>query len=370
VNYVRASRGFALAGALIVFAGMVAACQQSESRSDPVPDSASSLQAQLDGLKPGDSLQLKSEVYTHGDVLKIRVPGVHVDGNGATLQATSDATSAVQVLADGVELSNIRLTAPRNGPRMAGLDQHKLLIKGNNVTVSHLTIDGSAAAGIFVDGAQNFGIHDVSIDGTRADGIHMTNGAGNGVVDHVRTNQTGDDAVAVVSYGADTSRCHDISVNDVSVGSTRWGRGMTVVGGTNVTMRDFKIANTSAAGIYVATEGHPYFTQSVDHVSISNGSITNADQNPTIVQGAVLVVADAANTSINDVSIANIAIVGTAPTAEKNVAVTASAGSVSGVTLSGIALDSANLPPFFSNVPTSSYAISNWTTGGQPTTVS
>jgi hypothetical protein len=370
VNHVRGARTIALAGALTIVMAVVVSCQQSQSRSDPVPDGASSLQAQLDGLKPGDSLQLKSEVYTHGDVLKIRVPGVHIDGNGATLQATSDATSAVQVLADGVQLSNIRLTAPRGGPRMAGLDQHKLVITGNNVTVSHLTIDGSAAAGVFVNGAQNFGIHDVSIDGTRADGIHMTNGAGNGVVDHVTTNQTGDDAVAVVSYSADKSRCHDITVDDVTVGSTRWGRGMTVVGGTNVTMRNFKIANTSAAGIYVATEGDPYFTQSVDRVSISNGSITNANQNPTVVQGAVLVVADAAGTAINDVSISNVAIVGTAPTAEKNVAVTASGGSVSGVTLNGIALDNTNLPPFFSNVPASSYVISNWTTGGRPTTVS
>lgn len=363
------TRTIALGAALSIAAAIVVSCQQSESRGDPMPDNASSLQSQLDGLKPGDSLQLKSQVYTHGDVLKIRVPGVHIDGNGATLQATSDATSGVQVLADGVELSNLRLTAPRNGPRMAGLDQHKLLIAANNVTVSHLAIDGSAASGIFVNGAQNFGIHDVNVEGTRADGIHITNGSANGVVDHVKTNQTGDDAVAVVSYGADKSRCHDITVSDVSVASTRWGRGMTVVGGTNVTMRDFKIANTSAAGIYVATEGDPYFTQSVDHVSISNGSITNANQNPTVVQGAVLVVADAPGTAINDVSISNIAIVGTAPTAERNVAVTASGGSVGGVTLSGIALDNANLPPFFSNVPESSYVVSNWTTGGNPTTV-
>jgi hypothetical protein len=309
-------------------------------------------------------------VFLHGGVLKVRVPGVHIDGNGATLQATSDATSAVQILADGVELTNIRLTAPSEGPRMLGTDQHKLVIAGNGVTVSNVTIVGSAAAGIFVNGAQNFGIHHVSIDGTRADGIHMTNGSGNGVVDDVQTDRTGDDAVAVVSYKSDGSRCHDIVVTNVTVGSTRWGRGMTVVGGTNVTMRNFKIANTSAAGIYVATEGNPYYTQSVDHVSISDGSITTANQNPTVVHGAILVAAENAGTAITDVSISNIAVAGTTPTAGRDVAVIADGGSVSGVAIQGIALDDTKLTPFDSNVPSGSYTLSNWTAGGSPITVS
>jgi hypothetical protein len=367
---VRTARIIALSGALSIVMALVVACQQSESRSDPLADSTSTLQAQFDALKPGGSLKLDPEVLLHSGVLKIRVPGVHIDGNGATLQATSDATSAVEVLADGVELTNIRLTAPRDGPRMMAVEQHKLVIAGNNATVSHVTIVGSAGAGIFVNGAQNFGIHHVTIDGTRADGLHMTNGAGNGVVDDVRTDQTGDDAVAVVSYKADGSRCHDIAVTNVTVGSTRWGRGITVVGGTNVTMRDFKIANTSAAAVYVATEGDPYYTQSVDHVSISDGSITNANQNPTVVHGAILVAAENAGTAIHDVSISNVSIAATTPTAERNVAVIADGASVSGVTFQGIAVDNTNLPPFFSNVPSASYVVSNWTVGGAPITVS
>ncbi len=366
----RTARIMAWVGALGIVMALVVACQQSESRSDPMADSTSTLQARFDALAPGASLKLEPQVFMHSGVLKIRVPGVQIDGNGATLQATSDATSAVQILADGVQLTNIRLTAPRDGPRMLGTDQHKLVIAGNNATVSNLTIVGSAAAGIFVNGAQNFNIHHVSIDGTRADGIHMTNGAGNGVVDDVQTDRTGDDGVAVVSYNADGTRCHDIVVTNVSVGSTRWGRGMTVVGGTNVTMRDFTIANTSAAGVYVATEGAPYYTQSVDHVSISDGSVTNANQNPTVVHGAILVAAENAGTTINDVSISNVSVTGTAPTAERDVAVIANGASVSGVTLEGIALDNTKLTPFDSNVPASSYTVSNWTANGAPITVS
>lgn len=366
----RTARIIAFGGALSIIMALVVACQQSESRSDPVSDSTSTLQARFDALKPGDSLKLEPEVFLHSGVLKIRVPGVHIDGNGATLQATSDATSSVQVLADGVELVNLRLTAPTSGPRMTGLDQHKLVIGGNNVTVSQVTIVGSAAAGIFVNGAQHFAIRHVSIDGTRADGLHMTNGAGSGVVDDVQTDRTGDDAVAVVSYKADPSRCHDIAVTNVTVGSTRWGRGITVVGGTNVTMRGFKIANTNAAGVYVATEGNPYYTQSVDHVSISDGSVTNANQNPDVVHGAVLVAADNAGTAINDVTISNVSIAGTSPTAGRDVAVIADGGSVSGVVLTGIALDNTKLTPFDSNVPANSYAVSNWTAGGAPITVS
>jgi Right handed beta helix region len=368
---VRTAKRIALGAALSIAVACVVSCQQSESHGDPLSDSTTTLQAQFDALKPGATLQLQSQVFRHGGVLKIRVPGVHIDGNGATLQATSDATSAVQVLADGVELTNIRLTAPSDGPRMTGPDQHKLVISGNDATVSHVTIVGSAAAGIFVNGAQNFTIQHVNIDGTRADGLHMTNGAGHGVVDDVHTDRTGDDGVAVVSYKADGARCHDIVVTNVAVGSTRWGRGMTVVGGTNVTMRNFRIANTSAAGLYVATEGDPYYTQSVDHVTMSDGSVTNANQNPGVVHGAILVAAENAGTAINDVSISNVAVAGTTPSAGRNVAVIAdNGGSVSGITLRRIALDDDKLAVFDSNVPASSYSVADWTAGGAPITVS
>jgi hypothetical protein len=79
-------------------------------------DSTAELRAKLDALKPGDTLTLTGR-YSHSGVLVIRVPNVTIDGNGATLNATSDPTSSVQIKADGVTVKNLNLTAPSDGPR-------------------------------------------------------------------------------------------------------------------------------------------------------------------------------------------------------------------------------------------------------------
>ncbi len=345
------------------------ACQAAPSSGETTLDSTASLQGMLNALKPGDTLTLEPRVYEHNGVLTVDVPNVHIVGNGATLHATHDDTSAVQIVADGVSLSDIRLSAPLEGPRYMAPDEHKLVLAANNVQVSGVNIDGSAGAGIFVDGAQNFAIRDVDIYGTRADGIHMTNGAGNGVVDNVRTDQTGDDGVAVVSYGADAASCHNITVTDAHVGSTRWGRGMTVVGGTNITMRGFSIADTDSAGLYVATEGDPYFTRTVENVTIADGTISRANRNGGIVQGAVLVAVENPGTAVRNVTISDVDIAATPASAQRNVAVYTQTGAIDNIRLDRFSLDSTSVPAFFSNADPKSLALTGWTAGGEPIAV-
>ena len=351
-----------------VVAALPIACRPSESKSAP-PADAATLEARIDALKPGDTLKLDNTTYQHSGVIKVRAAGVHIDGNGATLQATNDATSSVQILADDVQLSNITLTAPPNGPRMTGLDQHKLVVAGNHDSISGITITGSAAAGIFVNGAQHFSIKDVRVSRTRADGVHMTAAAGNGVLDNIRTEETGDDGVAVVSYSGDAAPCHDIAETNVTVAGTTWGRGISVVGGSGVTVRGFTVSNTSAAGLYVATEGSPYFTRSVDHVDVGGGSITAANREPTVVHGAILVAAGNPGTSVQGVNISDVSIAATAPTAERNVALVDDAGTVKNVVFRSIRIDTASLPALSGDTSPDSVSAMDWTVGGAPTTV-
>ena len=334
----------------------------------PGPDSTGALQAQLDALQPGGYLKLDPQVYEHSGVITVRVPDVQIDGNGATLRATNDVTSAVKSTADRVHLMNLTLTAPTEGERWSGLDQQKLVLSGSQDTVTHVSINGSAATGIFVDGAGGFQIQDVSIAGTRADGIHMTGGSRDGVIDNVRTSQTGDDAVAVVSYGAIGEPCRDIQVNNVDVASTRWGRGIAVVGGQNVSIRDISVANTSGAGIYVASEGAPFNTDSVAAVSVSGGSVTNANRNRDVVQGAILVYSGNAGKSVSGVQISGINISATPASAGRNVGIVVDRGSVDKISLNDIAIAGSNPEAFFSNAPAGSYSTSGWTQDGSPIT--
>ena len=303
-------------------------------------------------------------------MLRLRVAGARVNGNGATLQATSDSTSAVQIAADNVYLSNLNLAAPLTGSRYSTLDQHKLVITANADTVSNVTITGSAAAGVFVYGASNFTLDRVTVRNTRADGIHMTNGANNGRVNNAVTENTGDDGVAVVSYGGEPV-CHDIVVESPQVNGTTSGRGISVVGGQNISYRNIAVSRTTAAGVYIASEGDPYYTLPVSKVDVTGGTVTSANTSTQVVHGAVLVYSGNSRSGLSDVTISGLTISNTPSSAQRNVGIILDSGTLSRIAFNNIALQNTNLPPFMKSakVPTGSYTTSGWTLNGSPIAV-
>lgn len=332
------------------------------------PDSTASLQAKFDALKSGQTLRLDRITYAHSGVLRIRVPNVTIDGNGATLQATQDATSSVQVTASNVRVTNLRLLNNNGGRRWDALDQQALVVRGTNgVTLSGVTVDGSAAAGIFVDGSSGFTITDARVNNTRADGIHMTGGSGYGQVIRPVTTQTGDDGVAVVSY-SDSPPNHDISVLSPVVNGTRGGRGISVVGGTRISYSNITVRDSFAAGVYIATESG-YNVQSVNTVSVLGGTVTRADYSPAVVTGAVLVYSGSASRSVTGVTLSGLSVVGTPTSAQRAVGVLRDAGSMSGITLSQIKLSGSSVQPFVSNAR-GTYQATAWTLNGAPYSVS
>lgn len=349
---------------------------RSVSAADPggSPDDTAALQAKFDALTPGSTLTLQPRVYHHRGPLNVRTSGVTIDGKGATLAATNDETSAVNVLGDDITITNATFSAPTIGVRWEGEAQHKLVVKGRHATISKVTVSGSAGAGIYLAGAQDFTVRDVSVVGTRADGVHMTGGAAHGRVENVRTDQTGDDGVAVVSYDHDGAPCHDITERNITVAGNRWGRGITVVGGYNIDISNFSVANTSSAGLYVSNEGSPYFTRSVEHVRISGGVVSAANYNPDIEQGAILISAGNPGRFVRDVAITDVNINGTGAQLNRNVAIvdeTKAGGEnrIRGVTLERINLTATTVAPFYTNVPRSGYTTGQWTLNGVPITV-
>lgn len=334
----------------------------------PAIDRTTELQQKFGSLAPGSTLHLDATTYRHSGVLKIRVPNVTIEGDGTVLAATNELTSSVQVTANGVTLSGLTFTGPTTGTRRSGLDQHKLVISGQNDIVRDVTVRGSAAAGVFVDGAKGFTIDHVTVSDTLADGVHMTGGASGGTVSDVTTSGTGDDGVAVVSY-SDDGLCSDITERNITVNGNRWGRGITVVGGTRITISGFNVSNTSAAGLYIASEGNPYFTQSTSQVSASNGTITSANVG-SVVQGAVLVYAGHAGRSVSGVQVSDATIGSTPAKAGRDVAVLADGGgTVNGISFSRIALVDNSVQPFVTNAPASATTISGWTVNGTATQV-
>jgi hypothetical protein len=339
----------------------------------PVPappatrDHTALLQGYFDSLQPGQTLNLGGHTFRHSGVLRVSVAGVKIEGNGATLQATNDATSAVQINADNVTVNNLTLTAPLTGPRYTTPDQQKVVIQGNGVTLNDVTIKGSASGGVFISAASNFTLNRVRVIRSRADGIHMTNGSNNGKLNNCTTEWTGDDGFAVVSYANDVGVSHDIVIESPTVNGTTWGRGLSVVGGQNITYNNIAVSKTDAAGVYIAAEPS-YNTLGVNNVTVTGGTVTDANVSATVQHGAVLVYAG--NKSVSAVTISGLTVVDAPPLAGRNLGVVVGTGTVSNIAFRDIAIQqSTSLPIMGGNAPRSSWTATRLTLNGHPATV-
>ncbi len=345
------------------------------------PDDTAALQARFDQLRPGEAITLDPGTYRHSGIIYVRVPGVQINGGGATLEATNDPASAVWIEADNVSVSNLNLTAPPSGPRYYDTYQHKLVVGGNGATLTDVTINRSASMGVFVGNVSNFRLDRVTVRDTRADGIHMSAGANNGQVNNATTERTGDDGIAVVSYterllGYHVEPCRNIVIDSPVVNGTTQARGIIVAGGENISVRNIRVSQTSNAGVFVTSVGDPYYTQSTNGVEISGGTVTGANLTPSVVMGepergylahaAVAVYSEHAGYGVTNATISNLTIVDTPTSAQSNIAVTVKDGGTLGnVAFRNIQIQQqTDLPAIYSNAPPGSYTVSGLTMNG------
>ncbi len=338
---------------------------------DGVHDDTAALQKAFDTAPAGRPVVLTAgRTYAHAGVLHLRTRGLHVTGGG-TLLATAEATSSVWIEADDVLLDGgIVLRTATTTRRWDAWEQMGLRIVGHSgVVVRSVTVDGSAAAGIYVGGATGFDLDHVTVQNTRADGIHMTAGSNNGLVLAPTVHNSGDDGVAVVSYSQDGAACHDIDVVAPTVLGTTWGRGLSVVGGTRVTETDIDVRDTSAAGVYIASEGNPWFTTATKQVLVSGGSITRANTDADVDHGAVLVMSGETGAVPNGVTVQRLAISATRSSASRNLGVITYGDVPVKVLFSAIAITGGPASAYGGNTPASAYRLVQVTKDGRPVPV-
>lgn len=302
------------------------AAVQVDGRTDVIVTDGRGLQHVLDSLQPGQRLVVPAGVtVVHDRPLVIRVPGITLTGGGR-LEARDEARSALVVAADRVSIENLTLATPTTTRRWEALEQHRLVLQGHQgISVTGIRIEGSAASGIFVSGSADFAIENVTVSDTRADGIHVTGGAARGRIYRPSVFRSGDDGVAVVSYDG-TDPCRDIDVIAPFVSDQTGGRGLSVVGGRNVTLTDVRVERSPGAAVYVASESS-YVTRGVRGVTVSGGVLSGSNTDPSIDHGAVLIYAGRVGSPVKNVTVRDLAVVGTAPGASAQLRVLADPGS-------------------------------------------
>jgi hypothetical protein len=274
-------------------------------------DDTVAIQRAIDALQPGQWLVFPPGRYLHRAALVVRQRGVTLWGAGATLHATEPQSQAVVLAEDGISLFHFTLTAVTDQrgavPEQARIavwrrDHADQPVRGVTVRENRILAagppgsdlaNGASASGIFLYRAVDFLVAGNRIERTLADGIHVTGGSHDGRVLRNTVRETGDDMIGMVSYLGDGSftrntaaelagtlarrteaqLVHDVLVADNDVAGLYWGRGISVVGGRDITiLRNHIAESTRAAAVYLAREGN-YVTFGVHNVRVQDNVI-------------------------------------------------------------------------------------------------
>jgi parallel beta-helix repeat protein len=269
----------------------------------PGSDDSGDIQKAVDALREGDWLVFPAGNYSISKHVTIAVTGVTLYGKGATIKSSSADDGGLLIQADGVSVygftlnqdSLARKTTPWSGG-IAVFDNRnggRRRVLGVNIVGN--TVNHAAAAAIFLYKASYFTVSGNTVFRSWADGIHATGGASAGRIVHNTVSQNGDDMVAVVSYAGArniesmTARYkamslddldRDIYIADNELSDTYWGRGVAVVGGSDVTIANNQISRTpTAAGIYLLRE-NSYTTFGDHNILVRDNSISQVETLP------------------------------------------------------------------------------------------
>jgi hypothetical protein len=291
-------------------------------------------------------------------VLYVRRDGTHVSG-AATLLATDESRSAFMVRANDVVVDGglvfgvARTTRRWSTPLQSAL----VLDGGSGARLVGVHVTGSAAAGIQVGNrATGFLIQNVTVADTRSDGIHITGGSSAGQVVRPQVRRSGDDGVAVVSYLGDGAVSHDIRISSPRVYDNVWGRGLAVVGGTRITLTDIYSKSSDAAGLYIASESS-YNTYPVQDISVTGGSLVDANRERSVEHGAVLVFSDRPGNVSSNITIRGLDISTTRADAPGQIGILTRSSCINNVRISDIHITGGPATVFWKGAESGGYSL-------------
>lgn len=333
-------------------------------------DDTVALRRALSEVAAGSTLTFaRGRTYLHADVLTLAVADVVLSGGG-TLLATAEERSALRIEAADVTVDGLTLAIRRTTRRWDSPDQHRLYAgSSRRLVIRGVTVTGSAASGIFLADVDDFRLEDVAVRDTRADGVHLTKGSRNGTVVRPRLSGTGDDGLAVVSYLEDGEPCRAIRVESPVVRGTKGGRGVSVVGGEDVSYTDIDVEGSRAAAVYVACEGDPYFTAPVRGVRIEDGVVRGANTDAAIDHGSVLIFSGREDGEVDDVEVSGLRITGSPRSASWQVGVVTTGGTTTGLRFRDLELEATEPKPFATTSP-ECCSTSGWTVADEAADVS
>jgi parallel beta-helix repeat protein len=210
----------------------------------------------LTARSSGRALYFAPGRYTYHSNLVLDGLTAYGDGSASILSADNPSRSAVVLRGARPVLRDIQISSPRAATRsQAGAAAGIQVDHATGFVVQRVTVAGAENVGIIVFGGIGGRVVDNTVSGTLADGIHLTDGSRRIVISGNTVHDVGDDMIAVVSYLTQRVPCAEIVIANNNVYRQTSGRGITAVGGQNITIRRNAISGTYGAGVLVASDG-------------------------------------------------------------------------------------------------------------------
>lgn len=219
--------------------------------------------------------------------------GVKMIGSGDASVLYARDPNNRQVKLDGANAGIYALKLLTYGNQRTNEDEAVWIEEGaSNWVVHNVTIDGGNGPGIITYGGRDGRITANRVYNTRSDSIHISGGAHHIYIAGNKVRNSGDDCIAVVTYAYHPVNTYQVLIENNDVADQPWGRGISVVGGENVTIRRNKITRSSDAGIYIAAESS-WATRGVRNVVVQDNTIDRSPQaHPEHGQTSILVYSD------------------------------------------------------------------------------
>lgn len=330
--------GILLAGTMLTTPAFAAINAADYGVSASSPDNAAALERAFQAgrgqevILPGGTLRYSRQ---------IRADSVQIVGSSGTVMAPSNSTNQrIFLTGDGPAISNVSFAlqpARRNGGN-GGLAA--VWVDGaTNFAVTNVTMDGAAygtppqgqgGGNLFIRNSQHGVVRDNSISYALADSIHITGGSRDIEVTGNAVDHSLDDSIAVVNYQDGTG---GVRIDGNIVADNFWGRGITAVGASDVQITNNEIDGNSAnlAGIYVASEGS-YHTAAPKNVLVEGNTVRNTG-GPGPGHGQIMLYSG--NGEVSNVAVRNNEVGGSK---RKDLAIVLS-GPMNGVTMEGNRID-------------------------------
>ena len=236
-------------------------------------DDTAAIQNALNSMTSGGTLVFPAGTYKYTAHMSVSKQGTKLWGYGATLHNGVNAPHPFALDAANTAVYGFRFTTA-SITRGSGI-HGQIGVYGAGQQVIDNTLIGPSVyhgLGFTIWGASDFLIARNHVENTAADSIWIVGGSRNGKVLCNTVRNAGDDMIGIVSTVGWPIN-DNILVQENDVAHQGWGRGLTVVGGKNVTLRNNKVSDTyAAAGIYIAQEDN-FNTWEVNNVLIEGNDI-------------------------------------------------------------------------------------------------